>query len=159
MVRVIASSPEAEKVETAGTSVIYVCVALGLIGHKRRSESGIRSKELSAGLAEIDKPLTCYVQKLQMLASFMSVMQPHRVLFIPELLGIILSFVDEDDHVNNACVCKQWSEIALDIIWKEVDGLSRLLTLLRPYKITGRYNVRRPVFFTILLFILFLVRY
>ncbi|KAG1869261.1 hypothetical protein C8R48DRAFT_631791 [Suillus tomentosus] len=75
-----------------------------------------------------------------MLASFMSVMQPHRVLFIPELLGIILSFVDEDDHVNNACVCKQWSEIALDIIWKEVDGLSRLLTLLRPYKITGRYN-------------------
>ncbi|KAG2113408.1 uncharacterized protein F5147DRAFT_680821 [Suillus discolor] len=70
----------------------------------------------------------------------MSVMQPHRVLFIPELLGIILSFVDEDDHVNNACVCKQWSEIALDIIWKEVDGLSRLLTLLRPYTITGRYN-------------------
>lgn len=70
----------------------------------------------------------------------MSIMQPHRVLFIPELLGIILSFMDEDDHVNNACVCKQWSDITLDIIWREVDGLSRLLTLLRPYKLKGRYN-------------------
>lgn len=73
--------------------------------------------------------------------SLMSVMQPHRVLFIPELLGIIFGFVDEDDHVNNACVCKQWSEIALDIIWWEVDDLSRLLALLRPYKIKGRYNL------------------
>ncbi|KAG1764421.1 hypothetical protein EDD22DRAFT_883407 [Suillus occidentalis] len=71
----------------------------------------------------------------------MSVMQLHRVLFIPELLGIILSFVDEDDYVNIACVCKQWSEITLDVIWREVDDLSRLLSLLRPYKIRGRYNL------------------
>ncbi|KAG1857028.1 hypothetical protein DFJ58DRAFT_727051 [Suillus subalutaceus] len=71
----------------------------------------------------------------------MSVIQPHRVLFIPELLGIIFSFVDEDDHVNNACVCKEWSEITLDIIWREVDDLSRLLALLRPYKMKGRSSM------------------
>ncbi|KAG2081086.1 hypothetical protein BD769DRAFT_1733922 [Suillus cothurnatus] len=57
------------------------------------------------------------------------------VLFIPELLGIIFNFVDEDDLVNNA-----WSEIAMDIIWREVDDLPRLLTLLRPYKIKGRQS-------------------
>ncbi|KAG1772489.1 hypothetical protein EV702DRAFT_1033633 [Suillus placidus] len=67
-------------------------------------------------------------------------MHPHRVLFIPELLGIILGFVGEDDYVSNARVCKQWSEVTLDIIWREVDDLSRLLTLLRPYKIKGRHN-------------------
>jgi hypothetical protein len=82
-------------------------------------------------------------------------MQPHRVLFIPELLGIILSFVDEDDYVSIACVCKQWSEITLDVIWREVDDLSRLLSLLRPYKIRGRYNVRHPVTLTVLLLICF----
>ncbi|KAG0698783.1 hypothetical protein DFH29DRAFT_939829 [Suillus ampliporus] len=70
----------------------------------------------------------------------MSFMQPHRVLFIPELLDIILSFMDGDDHIINACVCKQWSEIALDFIWREVDNLPRLLTLLRPYKTKGKYH-------------------
>ncbi|KAG1744906.1 uncharacterized protein EDB91DRAFT_1121572 [Suillus paluster] len=70
----------------------------------------------------------------------MSVMQPHRVLFIPELLDTILSFMDGDDHVINACVCRQWSEITLDCIWREVDDLPRLLTLLRPYKAKGTYH-------------------
>ncbi|OAX37634.1 hypothetical protein K503DRAFT_719480 [Rhizopogon vinicolor AM-OR11-026] len=67
----------------------------------------------------------------------MSVMQPHRVLFIPELLQNILSFMDRADNVFNACVCKQWSEIALDLIWREVNDLPRLLGLLRPCQRRG----------------------
>ena len=70
-------------------------------------------------------------------------MRPHRVLFIPELLKNILSFLDRLDNVINACVCKQWSEIALDLIWREVNNLPRLLTLLRPYKTRGVSNVRQ----------------
>jgi len=69
--------------------------------------------------------------------SLISAMQPHRVLFIPELLQTILSFMDRSDNVINACVCKQWSETALDLIWREVTNLSRLVTLLRPYKRRG----------------------
>ncbi|KAH7925778.1 hypothetical protein BV22DRAFT_406666 [Leucogyrophana mollusca] len=55
-----------------------------------------------------------------------------RVLFIPELVDIIFSFLDRSHNVNNACVCKNWSEIALYFIWKEVDDLARLFNLLRP---------------------------
>src|SRR5882757_1475449 len=72
----------------------------------------------------------------------MSVMQPHRVLFIPELLQNILSFMDRADNVFNACVCKQWSEIALDLIWREVNDLPRLLGLLRPCQRRGASTVR-----------------
>ena len=56
----------------------------------------------------------------------------HRVLFIPELLDIIFGFLDRDTNVTNACVCKQWSEIALDVVWKEVNDLLHLFRLLKP---------------------------
>jgi hypothetical protein len=61
-------------------------------------------------------------------------MHPHTVSLIPELLEKILNFMNRDHNVTNACVCKQWSEIALDIIWREVKSLPRLLGLLRPYE-------------------------
>ena len=56
----------------------------------------------------------------------------HRVLFIPELLDIVFSFLDRDANVANACVCKRWSQIALDVVWKEVDDLIQLFRLLKP---------------------------
>lgn len=56
----------------------------------------------------------------------------HRVLFIPELLDIIFGFLDRDTNVTNACVCKRWSDIALDVVWKEVDDLLHLFRLLKP---------------------------
>lgn len=56
----------------------------------------------------------------------------HRVLFITELLDIIFSFLDRDSNVTNACVCKRWSDIALDVVWKEVDDLLHLFRLLKP---------------------------
>ncbi|KAG9312423.1 hypothetical protein JVU11DRAFT_6806 [Chiua virens] len=59
-------------------------------------------------------------------------LQTHRVLFIPELLDIVFSFVDKDANITNACVCKRWSDIALDVVWKDVDDLIHLFRLLKP---------------------------
>jgi hypothetical protein len=74
---------------------------------------------------------------------FESVRQLHRALLIPELLNNILSLMDRDESAVNARVCKQWSDIALDLIWREVVGLARLLELLKPgYNRNHRFNVR-----------------
>jgi hypothetical protein len=56
----------------------------------------------------------------------------HPVLSIPELLDLIFSFMDRASNVNNACVCRQWSEIALDNLWREVDNLLLLFSVLAP---------------------------
>lgn len=69
-------------------------------------------------------------------------MHPHAALLIPELLQNIFSFVDRNDNVSNACVCKQWSEIALDLVWREVENIPQFLTLLRPRRIHGLSSVR-----------------
>ncbi|KAF9244498.1 hypothetical protein BU15DRAFT_85881 [Melanogaster broomeanus] len=60
------------------------------------------------------------------------VQSAHRVLFIPELVDIIFNSLDRKTNVTNARVCKEWSEIALDVIWKEVDDLVQLFSLLKP---------------------------
>lgn len=68
----------------------------------------------------------------------------HRILFIPELLVVIFSFLDRGTNVTNAQVCKRWSEIALDLVWKEVDNLLGLFDLLQPtyYEEADREYVR-----------------
>lgn len=58
----------------------------------------------------------------------------HRVLSIPELLDIIFNFLGRNSNVRNACVCKRWSDIALDVVWKEVDDLLDLFRLLKPIR-------------------------
>ncbi|TFK87886.1 hypothetical protein K466DRAFT_645714 [Polyporus arcularius HHB13444] len=55
-----------------------------------------------------------------------------RVLTIPELLEMIFSFLEKGDLSRNALVCKAWSEVALDILWRDVDDLPRMLHLLAP---------------------------
>lgn len=59
-------------------------------------------------------------------------MRSHHILFIPELLDIVFNFLDRETNVTNACVCKRWSEIALDVVWREVDDIIRLFRLLKP---------------------------
>ncbi|KAG6812043.1 hypothetical protein H0H92_004627 [Tricholoma furcatifolium] len=54
------------------------------------------------------------------------------VLAVPELVDRILQCLDNASNASNARVCKIWSEIALDIIWKEVVELHPLLSLLAP---------------------------
>ncbi|KAH9934609.1 hypothetical protein B0H21DRAFT_699332 [Amylocystis lapponica] len=57
----------------------------------------------------------------------------HRVLQIPEIVGLIFSHMDDRDNARNACVCKRWSDIALDTLWSNLDrDLRRLFSLLAP---------------------------
>ncbi|OBZ73090.1 hypothetical protein A0H81_06679 [Grifola frondosa] len=56
----------------------------------------------------------------------------HRVLEIPEILELVFGFMQEKDNANNACVCKRWSDVALDALWRKVDDLPRLFGLLAP---------------------------
>lgn len=64
----------------------------------------------------------------------------HRVLAIPELLALIFSHLDRQSNAINACISKQWSNIALDTIWADVDDLHRLFSLLVPLtKVRGVY--------------------
>lgn len=55
-----------------------------------------------------------------------------RVLAMPELLSMIFQFLDQGSNAANARVNKQWSDLALDVLWKEVHDLHRLFGLLAP---------------------------
>ncbi|KZT05707.1 uncharacterized protein LAESUDRAFT_655083 [Laetiporus sulphureus 93-53] len=68
-----------------------------------------------------------------------------RVLDIPEIIELIFSFLEKRNNVVNACVCKRWSEIALDAVWRDVDNLNVLFSLLAPLGQASRYA---PVTFT-----------
>ncbi|KAF8833151.1 hypothetical protein BDN67DRAFT_1017888 [Paxillus ammoniavirescens] len=54
------------------------------------------------------------------------------LLFVPEVVDVIFNFLDRKTNLTNAFVCKQWSQIALDVVWKEVDNLIQLFSLLKP---------------------------
>lgn len=53
---------------------------------------------------------------------------------VNELVAIVLSFLDNHSLAVSARVCKKWREIALDLLWREVDDLHRLFTTLSPYR-------------------------
>ena len=63
-----------------------------------------------------------------------------RLLYIPELLHLIFGFLSKKCNVSNARVCKLWSEIALDVIWREVDNLVHMFTALKPIIDLGRMD-------------------
>ncbi|KNZ81377.1 hypothetical protein J132_00962 [Termitomyces sp. J132] len=60
-----------------------------------------------------------------------------RVLAIPELLFMIFQFLDDASNASNVRVSKRWSEIALDVLWKEVLNLHHLFSLLAPLEQSG----------------------
>ena len=64
-----------------------------------------------------------------------------RVLLIPELLDMVFSYLDASDNTINARVCRRWSNIALDILWRDVEDMRRLFSLLAPLHlaITSEY--------------------
>ena len=64
----------------------------------------------------------------------------HRVLRIPELLQIVFGTLDLPSNTVNARVCKQWSDIALDKLWREVDDLYLLFRILAPLTKTVEEN-------------------
>lgn len=63
---------------------------------------------------------------------------------ISELLLLIISFLDQQSLARAARVCRSWSHVALDALWRDVDDLPRLLALLCPYakpsKLTTKYG-------------------
>ncbi|THU76566.1 hypothetical protein K435DRAFT_846558, partial [Dendrothele bispora CBS 962.96] len=56
----------------------------------------------------------------------------HEVLRIPEILCIILRSLSRSHLSHCASVCKQWSNVSLDIMWHEVDDLRAFFNLLAP---------------------------
>ncbi|KAI0338822.1 hypothetical protein BDW22DRAFT_1337381 [Trametopsis cervina] len=69
-----------------------------------------------------------------------------RVLEIPEILELIFSFLDEDSNARTATVCKKWSEISLNILWREVTEPIHLFTLLAPLERTYQTRSTGPMF-------------
>ncbi|KAK2467602.1 hypothetical protein APHAL10511_000457 [Amanita phalloides] len=59
-----------------------------------------------------------------------------RVLLIPELLDMIFSYLDLANNAANARVCRRWSDVALDLLWREVEDMYRLFSLLVPLQLT-----------------------
>ncbi|KJA28738.1 hypothetical protein HYPSUDRAFT_128584 [Hypholoma sublateritium FD-334 SS-4] len=53
---------------------------------------------------------------------------------------MIFGFLDPQANVVNAQVCKQWLDIAMDVLWKDVSSLYRLVRLLSPLKSVGDKN-------------------
>ncbi|TDL15774.1 hypothetical protein BD410DRAFT_902402 [Rickenella mellea] len=70
----------------------------------------------------------------------------HRVLTIPELLEIIFSSTDELANARAVSVCKTWSGVARDTLWRDVRGLRRLFSPLAPVKRwSSYYEFQRPI--------------
>lgn len=69
----------------------------------------------------------------QTFAMYQSALQ--RVGSIPELLDLIFDHLDPTSNVNNAVVCKIWSEVARDKLWREVCNPRQLLSILAPISI------------------------
>ena len=81
--------------------------------------------------------VTCYHQTSAM---YQSVLQ--RVSSMPELLDIIFDHLDPTSNVTNVVVCKGWSEVARDKLWREVHYPRRLLSILAPISVlTGVSSV------------------
>jgi len=55
----------------------------------------------------------------------------HPVL-ITEILTLVLSYLTDRTVSLTITVCKQWAEVALDTVWREVEDARRLLGLLAP---------------------------
>ena len=69
---------------------------------------------------------------LDIVGPFTSRATTNRVLEIPEILELVFSFLDREDNFQNLVVCKNWSELALNNLWRHVDDPIRLFSILSP---------------------------
>ncbi|KDQ24633.1 hypothetical protein PLEOSDRAFT_1107561 [Pleurotus ostreatus PC15] len=60
------------------------------------------------------------------------VLSSARVLGIPELLAHIFLLSSRQANTVYARVCKEWSDVALDVLWREINNPSHLIQLLCP---------------------------
>lgn len=63
---------------------------------------------------------------------------------MPEVIHQVFSYSDNVSNSVYTQVCKQWSEIALDVLWKDVTDIRHLLARLAPLK-TARNGLDRLV--------------
>ncbi|KAH8091795.1 hypothetical protein BXZ70DRAFT_469086 [Cristinia sonorae] len=70
----------------------------------------------------------------------------HKVVQIPEIVELILSFLDKSSNVQNALVCKQWSDIALNLLWRDLPDVCPLFELLCPMKLGYNYSEYKHIF-------------
>ncbi|TFK59828.1 hypothetical protein BDN72DRAFT_574119 [Pluteus cervinus] len=69
----------------------------------------------------------------------------HPIFAIPELLDMIFSYLDHGHNASNALVCKRWSQVALDTLWRDVQVLPRLFSILAPmHEVHGSYRFVAP---------------
>ena len=67
---------------------------------------------------------------------------PSRVLYIAEIVHRILGLMDRADNARNARVCVAWSDQALNLVWREVNDLQAIFSVLVPMV---RDNVTEPL--------------
>ncbi|OCH90754.1 hypothetical protein OBBRIDRAFT_819127 [Obba rivulosa] len=68
---------------------------------------------------------------------------PSKLWSIHELLELIFSQLNGRSLARVACVCRLWSDIALDFLWHDVDDLYKLLGLLASFKRPEPANMLR----------------
>ncbi len=56
----------------------------------------------------------------------------HPILRTPEIVLIILSSLPAADAIHAASVCRLWSDLAADSIWRTLPSLAPLLNILAP---------------------------
>lgn len=65
-----------------------------------------------------------------------------RVLNMPDILQVLFEVTDSRELARCACVCRRWSSLALDSLWKNLPSIMPLFKLLfapdwivwRPYR-------------------------
>lgn len=65
-------------------------------------------------------------------------------LAVPELLANVLSFATQSTLASCALACKSWSDVALDILWRNLDSVFPLLEMLVGMELLGGLDFPSP---------------
>lgn len=49
-----------------------------------------------------------------------------------EIVRNIVDFLEDEDKVSSACVCKLWSQHALDSLWRHLESIMPVFLLIGP---------------------------
>ncbi|KAG8944659.1 hypothetical protein FRC04_001623 [Tulasnella sp. 424] len=65
-------------------------------------------------------------------------------LAVPELLANVLSFATQSTLASCALACKSWSDVALDVLWRNLDSVFPLLEMLMGMELLGDLDYPSP---------------
>ena len=69
----------------------------------------------------------------------------HHALAMADILIRIFSYTHQKDAARSARVCKLWSDVALDRLWRHVVHISHLFELLSPIHTERSLMVSDPI--------------